>query len=83
MSKPVFDNPLVEKIYQDGLIYIDKIRNMNKWEDGVLIVPFQCYLCDTQRQDLFMMTGDNLPMCRKCFESMNGDAIPVGWNPND
>ena len=80
---PTFSDPKVEKIYQAGLVYIDRIRSLNRWEDGILVLPFQCYGCDEQRTDLFMMTGDGLPMCRRCFESVCGEPVPAEWNPNE
>jgi hypothetical protein len=80
---PVFDDPKVEAIYQAGLVRIERIRRKNRWDDGVLVVPFQCYGCDEQRIDLFMMTGDGLPLCRRCFESVSGSPVPANWNPNE
>jgi hypothetical protein len=69
-DKPTFEDPLVEKFYQSGLQYIEKIRAANKWEDGILVMPFTCYGCAKPRTDFCMTTGDGLPMCVECFDKM-------------
>lgn len=83
MSDPTFLDPRVEAIYQAGLARIERIRAANSWEDGVLVMPFTCYGCEEHRTDFFLRTGDGLPMCRKCFESMSGSPVPENWNPNE
>ena len=72
MTTPTFSDPKVEQIYQNGLKHIDNIRSQNRWEDGILIMPFVCYICSQKRHDFFMMTGDGLPICEKCFNNMAG-----------
>lgn len=72
MNQPTFSNPTVEKIYQDGLKHIEIIRSQNKWEDGILVMPFTCYICSKQRHDFFMTTGDGVPMCKQCFDNIAG-----------
>lgn len=63
-----FDDPEVERIYTSGLKHIENVRQLNTWDEhGILVLPFTCYICVEKRDDLFMMTGDNLPICRKCF----------------
>ena len=68
MDAPTFDDPKIEAIYQAGLRYIERVRAANRWEDGVLVMPCTCYGCAELRTDFFMMTGDGLPMCQKCFD---------------
>lgn len=78
---PVFDDPKVEAAYQRELIHIEKIRSLNKWDsNGILEAPFVCYGCANPRTDLFMMTGDGLPLCLKCFEEMAGPLN--GFDPS-
>ncbi len=68
---PTFDDPNVERIYQAGLVQIAETKALNRWEDGVLVMPFVCHWCRCRRTTFALMLGDGVPICGEC----------LGFNP--
>jgi len=76
---PTFDDPVVERIYLEGCDRIARLKQENKVDDnGILQLPFRCYLCDQKKLNFSMMTGDGCPICADCFErTASWDSEPV------
>jgi hypothetical protein len=66
---PTFEDPFVERIYQDGLRRIERVRARLQYEGDILVLPTVCGQCEQSVMELEMIAdGDGLPLCKRCFD---------------
>ena len=67
-------NLIPDGFMERELARIERVRQRNAWQDCILVLPFVCQLCERERTDYMMITGDGCPMCQECFRGCE-DAL--------
>lgn len=46
-----------------------RIEKLKKQVDanGIVSIPFVCYLCDKEKSDFALVSGDGCPICEECI----------------
>jgi hypothetical protein len=70
----------LDRLMKDGQARIDKLKARVRYdEDGVMLLPTPCELCEKDVIDIALITGDGVAICSRCFngtvDALNG--VPV------
>lgn len=78
---PLFENPIVQRMYEKGLERIQRLQEQTYIEEnGEVKLPAPCYGCERMienKDHIEMITGDQLIMCKMCFEGIVDGLVVV------
>lgn len=61
-----YSEEYLARLYAKCKQEVDECLAANEIVDGILTLPFQCYLCLERRMDFSFFSGDGCPICHKC-----------------